>query len=304
MEFGELDYANEGFATELIDHNVYQYASCHGHYHFQHYGRFSFDAPGALVNNKNGFCVESTDRLSNNETTPLVSPYSCYNQGTSSGWGDTYISSIVCNWVDVTGVDTGAGPVTADLTFEFNPEGFLCEGTLATDAEGKRIWEPTEYTTPEGAVVSRPVCDITPGTDENNLGVAEVTLPMRGGTMSQPCRNDQSVGPLRNCGFTMNEALLSCEPGSQVTVVCNATTIDSPQVIRLCETSAVLGTGVDCWHGDALANVIFEATEVVVETTCPSGRDGAEPGGAIAVYVAPVSVDGQRAELECAITTS
>jgi hypothetical protein len=288
LVIGPVDYFVEGLGGELIDHNVYTLSECHNHFHFQYYGNFSFGSASGRRIQKNGFCLESTDRLSNNETSPLHTNFVCEHQGVSAGWGDLYGSSLVCNWVDITDVDTSAGPVTDDLTFHSNPDGFLCEGELVKDASGAQVWEPTEFRSPDGAVVDRPLCVPAEGVEDNDVGSVEVTIPVRGGFMTAPCRSDQDLGPLRNCGFTLDETLLDCAPGEPVSLTCTGGDPAKPQVLRVCETSQVLGTGVDCSHRDALANVVLDAASITITLTCPAARDATEPGGQIALYTAPV----------------
>ena len=302
IHIGEVDYFVEGLGGELIDHNVYTLSECHEHYHFQYYGNFSFGSGETERINKNGFCLESTDRLSNNESTPLHPDYTCDFQGVQAGWGDLYGSSLVCNWVDVTDVDTTAGPVTDLLTFSSNPDGFICEGELETDAMGNQVWEATAFRTEAGAVVDRPACTELAGTEANDVGSVTTTLPQRGGFVTQPCGalREHDLGPLRNCGFSMQPVLPSCTAGSTVTLSCTGGDAARPQVLRVCETSRVLGSGVDCTFNDALANEVVLAAPGAVTFTCPGMRDAAEPGGQYAIYVAPVwEADGAVA-ITCA----
>lgn len=58
--------------------NMFEYNSCHAHFHFQNYGEFQLGETGQP--SKQAFCVESTSRFSNNELSPLTHPYSCTNQ--------------------------------------------------------------------------------------------------------------------------------------------------------------------------------------------------------------------------------
>jgi hypothetical protein len=287
IHIGEVDYAVEGLGGELIDHGVYELSACHNHYHFEYYGDFSFGT-GTPELNKNGFCLESTGRISNNELSPLHQPYSCELQGVAPGWGDLYAAGLVCNWVDVTGVDTSAAPVTRNLTFASNPDGFICEGDLVKDANGDQVWEPTSFTTATGGAVDRPKCNQAPGTEDNDTKSVAVTLPQRGGMLTQACTDAQTLGPERNCGFTAQSTLVSCTAGQSVTLSCTGGSPTQPQVVRLCETSRALGGGVDCVHRDALANTVLEGVATLITTTCPAGRDATEIGGQLAIYTAPV----------------
>jgi hypothetical protein len=288
IHIGEVDYGVQGLGGELIDHNVYELSACHNHYHFEYYGDFTYGSGGTELN-KNGFCLESTGRISNNELSPLHQPYSCELQGVAPGWGDLYAAGLVCNWVDVTNVNTSSGPVTQDLTFSSNPDGFICEGTLQKDAQGDQIWEPTTFVAENGEPVDRPACDEAPGTEANDIGKVPVTLPQKGGMLTQPCTADQTqtLGPLRNCGFTAQSTLVSCTAGASVSFSCTGGAIDKPQVVRFCETSKALGAGTDCVHRDARANTVVQGIPTLVTMTCPAARDATETGGQLAIYTTP-----------------
>jgi hypothetical protein len=288
IDIGDVDYFVEGLGGELIDHNVYELSECHNHYHFSHYGDFSFDADGVAELAKNGFCLEDTDRLSNNEYAPLRDDYYCEHQGVAAGWGDLYNSSLPCNWLDITDVDTAAGPITGDLTFRSNPDDFLCEGELLKDDQGSQIWEPTEFTTEAGDPVDRPACTQTPGAQDNDVGSVSVTIPERGGFVTQACEGDTNLGPVRNCGFELQPETPTCTPGETVTLSCTGADETRAQVVRVCESSALLATGMDCEHRDSLANIVMEGGSADVTFTCPDPRDASEPGGAYAIYTAPV----------------
>lgn len=300
IHIGEVDYFVAGLGGELIDHGVYEYSACHNHYHFEYYGDFTFGS-GVDELNKNGFCLESTGRISNNELSPLHQPYDCEFQGVAPGWGDLYAAGLPCNWVDVTNVDTAAAPVTHQLQFASNPDGFICEGTLEKDANGNQIWEPTNFTTKAGDPVDKPACDEAPGTAANDIKSVPVTLPKKGGMLTTACTDDQQLGPRRNCGFTAQPTLLSCTAGQSVTVTCTGGASDKPQVIRLCETSRALGGGTDCVYRDALANVVLEGLPTLITTTCPAARDATEIGGQLAVYQAPVYDPDGTSTVTCTV---
>lgn len=299
---GDVDYYADGsIGSELIEHGAYELSACHEHYHFEYYGNFSFGTGTDQRIQKNGFCLESTDRLSNHESAPLWAGYDCEYQGVQTGWGDLYGSSLTCNWVDVTEVDTSSGPVTDLLTFHSNPDGFICEGTLVVDENGEQVWEPTEYTTDDGQPVDRPACMQAPGTEENDIGSVEVTIPERGGFMTQPCDplRAHDLGPLRNCGFEMQTAMPSCTAGETVTLTCSGGDAARPQVVRICETSRALATGVDCAFNDALANAVIE-TDATITFTCPAMRDATEIGGQYAIYTAPAWGPDGAVAITCA----
>lgn len=269
-------------------HGMYELSPCHKHYHFMHYGEFSFIAGQVAENQKRGFCLESTDRLSNNETTPMHTPYSdCAYQGIESGWGDIYEAGLPCQWIDITDVDTKSGPSTGVLEFRSNPDGFLCEGTLVTDENGNQVWEETDFKTALGNEVDRLACDFFPGAEANDFGAATVEIPKTGGMLTSPCTDGQ-IGPLRNCGFAEPTIDIECQPGQQVTLSCSDDADGTPMVVRVCEASAVLGVGTACRYHEALANGVLEGGTAKLTLTCPSARSQTEPGGSYSIYAAPV----------------
>jgi hypothetical protein len=281
-----------------VQHNMFEFSACHRHMHFSHYGRFTFEAGGGQFGSKKAFCLESTSRYLNNETTPLTHDYTCQNQGIASGWGDDYIAGIECQWVDVTPLDTSAGPRTGTLAFDANPDRFLCEGTPVLDAAGNFTFEPTAFRTETGAVVDRFQCRETPGWQDDNRGTASVTVPAKGGYVTAPCRRGQ-LGPTRNCGFAEQDDSLGCEPGKTVQLRCSHPANAPAQTLRVCERSAVLGTGLACTFRDALANVVIDRADTNVTFKCPTARDATEPGGAYAQFTTPVFGEDAPAAVTC-----
>jgi hypothetical protein len=277
---------SEGAA--VIEHNMFELSACHGHMHFSHYGAFSFDTgTNAPLGSKQAFCLESTSRYLNNESTPLTHPYGCHFQGIAAGWGDDYIAGIECQWVDVTSVDTSAGPVSGDLAFDANPDGFLCEGELILDGDGDPTFEPTEFRTESGEVVHRFACDETAGSTADNHGETDVTLSVDGSYVTEPCTRGQ-LGHLRNCGLTEQTDRVACTPGETVRLRCNVPANAKPQAVRFCEHSAALGTGLACtWDASLAGGTVVAGKTTTVELTCPAARDATEPGGAYSIFTAP-----------------
>src|SRR5262249_3199390 len=210
VHIGALHYFINGTDTPNQRPHLFEYSACHNHYHFSHYAAFGY---GGLPGDKRAFCLQTTQRYGNNETTSLVSPYSdCVYQGISPGWGDDYIAGIECQWVDVTAVDTSAGPVTRPLSFTANPDAFLCEGTPIFDAAGHPTATPRAFTPAPGEPVDRFACAAAPNADANNAAAVPVTLPRDGGVVTTPCARGQ-IGPRRDCGFTHQEAMPACDAG-------------------------------------------------------------------------------------------
>jgi hypothetical protein len=279
-------------------HNLFKYDACHAHYHFVHYGYFYLENQTTDLASKQAFCVQSTSRFSNNEFSPLTHDYSCQAQGIQTGWVDEYIAGLDCQWIDITDAfDEISQPQTFALSFAFNPDEFICEGTLVRDENGNLIFEDTGHTTETGAPIRRPLCDFVPGWDENNVASLELTIPPSGGLITTACAPGE-IGPLRNCGFQEEPQRETCTPGETVRLTCSVDRGAAPQTLRACEWSAALGAGVACAYQDALVNRVIGATTEVT-FTCPAARDPQEPGGSYLFYTAPVFPGDDPAVIRC-----
>jgi len=301
VHIGDIDYFIDDpyNPTANADHNIYVYSACHNHYHFNYFATFTYgDDPN--LGSKRAFCLESVARYGNHEGSPTWSPYSdCSYQGITQGWGDQYNAGIECQWIDVTTINTSAGPVTRPLGLKSNPEGFLCEGEPLVDKDGLPVWEPTQLTTPEGEPVDRPECDERPAWDSNNFDSLDVTLPLPGrGMVTEPCMRGQ-IGPHRNCGFSYDDATMACPPGTTVSLSCELEAPGEPQVVRLCEASHSLRAGVACTDKDALGTLVVSKVATSVSFTCPAARDETETGGLYAVYTGPVWPEDESRKVVC-----
>jgi hypothetical protein len=288
MDIGLVDHYEEGLGRDLLEHNVYQFSECHDHYHFRFYGDFRYGADAAGIGQKQAFCLQSTRRHFNNEGTALTTFYdSCWYQGISAGWGDDYFAGLECQWLDVTGLDVPADRVTHALRFEINPEGFLCEGTPVVDEQGNQVFEPTTLVTEHGAPIDRPVCDQAEGWNANNLVEREVEIPGAGSFIQEPCPAG-ALGPRRDCGFAAGAAPGACTAGETVTLACQVPPGTAPHVVRVCELSDALGTGVACAHRESVASAIVVDTPAEIAFPCPEVRDAAGTPGGYSLYTAPV----------------
>ncbi|HEY8944981.1 MAG TPA: lysyl oxidase family protein [Polyangiaceae bacterium] len=304
LEIGDVNYYLEpGGETELSRRNIYVYSDCHEHYHFAHYGDFRLGTGTDELGNKQAFCLQSTNRYSNNEHSPLTHDFgSCDFQGIQAGWGDDYGAGLDCQWLDVTNVDTSTGPVSAALTFQANPDEFLCEGVPVLDEDGNPTFEPSGKVTEDGASVERPVCDSMPEWDANNRGERTLTLPVEGGLIHTPCTRGQ-MGPLRDCGFVSGAGVLKeveCPRGQTLSLSCAVRSDSAPAVLRTCEYSALLEQGVACVYRDSITNSVIDVEPTVVEIECPAARDRQELGGTVSLYTAPL-LPGEAMEVVCEV---
>jgi hypothetical protein len=293
--------------------NLFQYNACHDHYHFANYGEFQLGT--ADQPSKQAFCVESTSRFSNNESSPLTHEFSCRNQGVQAGWGDEYKAGLDCQWIDITDLEFEEEPLTLPLTFRFNQDGFLCEGEPVLNENGELVWEPSGLRTAEGLPISRPQCNFVEDWDANNEGIHDVTIPPVGSFVTAPC-TPEKLGPLRNCGFSEQplpplptptpaddeeEAapVYRCTPGETVQLSCGIPTNAQPQVLRICEVSAALGVGTACTFEASLATGTVMGNGRDLSFTCPFPRDENEPGGDYAFYTAPLFPEDEGAVVSC-----
>jgi Lysyl oxidase/Chitobiase/beta-hexosaminidase C-terminal domain/Bacterial pre-peptidase C-terminal domain len=86
----------------------FQYAPCHGHYHFNSFAQYRllYAAGGvARVGKKVGFCLMDIARIDG--TANPSGRYNCSNQGIQAGWADVYSSNLSGQWIDITGLPAG-----------------------------------------------------------------------------------------------------------------------------------------------------------------------------------------------------
>jgi hypothetical protein len=261
--------------SPFVQRNVFEFSACHEHYHYSHYGNFSY---GDLPGDKRAFCIESTDRYYNSEQTPLAHPFGCDNQGIASGWGDTYIAGVECNWIDITDLEIAGSTTEQALTFALNPDDFICEGTPVSE-DGEQVFTPTDEVAENGGAVDKPSCDFIDDYADNNLGTRSVEVPADGGFITAPCTREQA-GPLRDCGFVEVAENVRCEPGSTVQLSCSLPPGAPAQALRVCENSFVLGGVTACMYREALATaLVLDGASTLTSFTCPEARSEAEPGG-------------------------
>jgi Lysyl oxidase len=283
--------------SPFVEHNNLIFSSCHEHYHYSHYGDFRL---GDGAGDKRAFCIESTDRYFNSEDTPLVHPYGCDFQGVASGWGDTYIAGIECNWIDITDFDIPAEGLRADLSFRLNPDDFICEGAPVLDDEGNQVFEPTDLVGENGMPIDRPLCEFVDDFADNNFDAREVELPAEGGFITTACTRQQA-GPLRDCGWQQRAKNLTCEPGQTVTLKCKSDGADAPQALRICEASHEHGAVIACMFREALASAIVGPEPTEVTFLCPEPRSETEPGGLFGYFDATVLPDATAHPVSCEV---
>jgi hypothetical protein len=128
-----------------LDHSgIFEFAKCHGHYHFKGYADYvlkNLDGTVAVKGHKESFCIEDNiqgagkslpprppERLIDAGPAP-VAPWTpalrtnCHHPGLHKGWSDAYLNTTEGNWIDITGV----APGDYLLSIEINPEHMIAE---------------------------------------------------------------------------------------------------------------------------------------------------------------------------------
>ena len=279
--------------------NVFEFGNCDQEWDFNFYVNFAYNTATGV---KRAFCIEDTNRYHNDESTPLAGTYqTCNYQGISSGWGDEYQFGISGQWVDITNVDTSQ---PHDLTYALNPEQFLCEGQ-PLDINNQPVdptnlaaltFDPTSFVDANGSPISRIRCRFAQNYAANNVGSVSVSQGP-GGFVNDPCTRGQ-VGPLRDCGFTPPGPVQSCAAGSTVRLKCK--TGGSKQVLRLCEASQALATGIPCTYLNSASNSIIDGDSETVSFSCPAVRDATSASsGGYSLSHAPLLPDGMPDAVAC-----
>jgi hypothetical protein len=96
---------------------VFQWSACHMHHHVADYTSYELvNSTGTVVTGrKQAFCLEDGEQV---QPGAPQTGYSCLNQGISRGWADVYTRYLPCQWIDITGIPSGA----YTLRILLNPE--------------------------------------------------------------------------------------------------------------------------------------------------------------------------------------
>ena len=168
--------------------------------------------------------------------------------------------------------------------------------TLSRYTEG----EPSHLTPPDSIYFDHHACGLSYVTDRDSY-----------------FGRDVEIGDARDSGFALvgdqlrfcsqpgvDQVLLSCQIPNTTAGLADSQIFDpfsihpdrplnglvntplvSSEVVRICESSRVLGCGTACRYRDALANVVVSPGEpTLVSFKCPAARDSAETGGAYSLY--------------------
>jgi len=103
---------------------LYVMDPCHGHYHLEDFAEYRLlDMNGVPIatGKKVGFCLLDFYAWDPNASPGYV--FDCDYQGIQRGWADVYMSSLPCQWIDITGLRGG----TYILELEVDPQNLIPE---------------------------------------------------------------------------------------------------------------------------------------------------------------------------------
>jgi Lysyl oxidase len=213
--------------------NGFEFAPCHGHYHFNGYARYELvDDVGAIiaVGHKQAFCLLDSVPLGI-PGSPSTRRFHCGFQGLQRGWADIYDSSLDCQWVDITDVPDG----NYLLRISINPD---------------RVIEESNY---DNNTVELPV-SIAPPPPVDPLSPCAAPL----------------LGLQRECGWGFAKGFegVSCAPGEPVSLGCGCEsplTCGGDPMLRVCEGSAACGAQASLAFVDDTCGLCPQ-----LELTCPA----------------------------------
>ncbi|HVI00932.1 MAG TPA: lysyl oxidase family protein [Enhygromyxa sp.] len=119
--------------------DLFTFSPCHEHHHFDNYARYTLLAGEEQVaaGHKQAFCLVDWEPYSWPDAgeSPF---YTCFNQGLSLGWSDTYGAHLDCQWIDVT--DLAPGEYTLRMEVNLPPEG-VAHSTLVERSYDNNVLE-------------------------------------------------------------------------------------------------------------------------------------------------------------------
>jgi hypothetical protein len=200
-----------------------------------------------------------------------------------------------------------------DFTQIANPKTWMCEGKMKM-VDGKPVLIDTgDKTDSKYKEQGNPIYKYDCEDDENvvhgnNKETVNFKLTPHGNAMlTGSCMYKYyTIGPKRDCEFSNYKKIDKCTNGSKKFLTCKNNGI-RPVVIRVCEASIVLNSGVACRYNDdsLLSNVIVSAqSQSIIEFNCPNARDSfGETGGAYSIYIGEVfntgTVDSSSFNVAC-----
>jgi hypothetical protein len=141
-----------------------------------------------------------------------------------------------------------------ELRVVVNPDDFICEGLPIIEPQVRRIaWEKTAFKSSSNHTVYREACKYTSNYKENNNLQTFVNYVGINTIVTLPCKRRETLSPVKDCGFEVQHDNLRCHPNkkSNIRIMNRGST---QAIVRLCESSQVLGHSIACEYVNALAN--------------------------------------------------
>ena len=135
-----------GSPTDPKNAPFFEYAPCHGHYHFSGFANYRLLKPDGTIavnGHKQAFCIEDNVDKLGVEPNPMP-PTNCDSPGLHRGWSDVYTNHTEANWIDITGLPAG----TYTLLVTLNDEHVIVESDYTNNAAQVQV-TIVDDTTPE-----------------------------------------------------------------------------------------------------------------------------------------------------------
>jgi Lysyl oxidase/Bacterial pre-peptidase C-terminal domain len=171
----------------------FEWAACHGHYHFRHFAKYELlpvNADGSLGTSlrakKLGFCMIDNYQTAQSGSRQFTS---CDYQGISKYWGDLYTATLSGQFFLLNEPGSALQPGTYKLRITVNPTytpvpNEICPVPVAGTTEC-RMFEESDYTNNVGEIT----LDMTAA----NLGQGTGTTPPPPPTTGDPCTNCTAI---------------------------------------------------------------------------------------------------------------
>lgn len=172
-----------------------------------------------------------------------------------------------------------------NLKTALNPDNFLCEGSPILHANKSYSWIETNFKFGQNQNVYQ-ACNFTKNYKANNLEDIQIDFKGKYSIVTSPCKRKGIIGPLKDCGFQIQHDNLVCESNKTSKIKLHNSDKLLSGVIRLCETSKVLGYSTQCEYINKLSNLVLKPNQIqTIEFTCPKFRSYLEPGGFYSILV-------------------
>ena len=118
---------------------------------------------------------------------------------------------------------------------------------------GQLAWVETDFRSSSNHTVYMEACKYTPNYNKNNNLQTLVNFEGIKTTVTLPCKLRETLSPVKDCGFEVQHDNLRCHPNrkSNIRILNKGST---HAIVRLCETSRVLGHSISCEYVNGLAN--------------------------------------------------